>query len=433
VGDSVVRRVLVLGGYGFIGREVVRALRNGGFDVVGLGRSATLGERTLPDIRWIGADLNRLTDAGDWRAIVAGFDAIVNCSGGLQDDLRDSLARTQQRAITALVDACVAAGVRRFVQISAPGAAGDAQTGFLRTKGLADAHLAASGLDWTILRPALVIGRTAYGGTALVRMLACLPVAAVVHGDAPVQCVAVEELAEVVVQALEGQWVGAAFDLAEAEARPLRDVVALHRRWLGLPPARCAIDLPAWVAKVTAAFADLAALLGWRSALRSTAMRVMADGVRADPAATAARYGLTFADLPAILGRHAAGVPDRLAARLALLMPAIILSLALLWIGSGIATLANPAMAAAHLGPASAGNRLLVEAFAGVDILLGLAILWRRWARFAAAGMIAVTLAYLLGAMLLAPALWSDPLAPMLKAVVALVLAAVAMAGLDER
>jgi hypothetical protein len=47
--------------------------------------------------------------------------------------------------------------------------------------------------------------------------------------------------------------------------------------------------------------------------------------------------------------------------------------------------------------------------------------------------MIAVTLAYLLGAALLAPDLWLDPLGAMVKSVPAMVLALVGLAVLEER
>ncbi|WP_420813175.1 NAD(P)H-binding protein [Methylobacterium currus] len=69
----------------------------------------------------------------------------------------------------ALFRACAEAEIRRVVQVSTVGAAPDARTAFLRTKDAADAALAQADLDWTILRPGLVLAPTAYGGTALLR------------------------------------------------------------------------------------------------------------------------------------------------------------------------------------------------------------------------------------------------------------------------
>jgi uncharacterized protein YbjT (DUF2867 family) len=56
------------------------------------------------------------------------------------------------------IEAADAAGVRRFVIVSSigahdPGSAGDAMRPYLEAKAEADARVAASGLDWTIVRP----------------------------------------------------------------------------------------------------------------------------------------------------------------------------------------------------------------------------------------------------------------------------------------
>ena len=62
-----------------------------------------------------------------------------------------------------------------MIHVSAIGVARDGPTAFARTKAEADARLAALDLDWTILRPALVLSPGAYGGSAMLRGLAGLP------------------------------------------------------------------------------------------------------------------------------------------------------------------------------------------------------------------------------------------------------------------
>jgi nucleoside-diphosphate-sugar epimerase len=51
-------RCLVTGAYGFIGREVVAALKHEGISVVGAGRDLEFRARVLPDIEWIACDFN---------------------------------------------------------------------------------------------------------------------------------------------------------------------------------------------------------------------------------------------------------------------------------------------------------------------------------------------------------------------------------------
>jgi len=420
--------VLLIGGYGFIGRAVGEALLARGHEVIGWGRSAALGRSLLPDARWIAGDLRRMRTASDWSEVLAGVEAVVNASGALQDGADGALDQVQGRAIVALIEACVAGGIGRFVQISAPGAAADAETGFMTSKAIADAHLGASGLEWTILRPVLVVGRNAYGGAALLRALAAFPIQLTVHGDSPVQCVALNEVAAACVEAVEGRSPPRSDRVvAAAERLSLRAVVAHHRRWLGLPPAELALNFPPALAAPIAWMADIAGWLGWRSPLRSTALRVMANGVVAED-----RSGASRASLAQILAANPAGVQDRLAARLFLLQPLIILSLAGLWIGSGAVGLVHTGRAAVLLGGTDRAA-LLVQVCSIVDLILGGAILIRAWARRAALGMAIVSLLYLIAGTILTPGLWLDPLAPLLKILPALMLALIAVAMLDRR
>ena len=79
-------------------------------------------------------------------------------------------------------------------------------TAFLRTKASADAALRASGIDHVILRPALVVGPVAYGGTALLRALAAFPgVTPLVFGASRVRTVSVRAVADATSRAVSGE------------------------------------------------------------------------------------------------------------------------------------------------------------------------------------------------------------------------------------
>jgi nucleoside-diphosphate-sugar epimerase len=71
-------KVLVLGAYGLIGREITRELLCRDIEVVGLGRSAARSRRLFPRAEWIGADLGELADPADWAARIDGVDGVVN-------------------------------------------------------------------------------------------------------------------------------------------------------------------------------------------------------------------------------------------------------------------------------------------------------------------------------------------------------------------
>lgn len=411
-------RVLVLGGYGLIGLETMRRLRVAGHEVIGLGRSVEKGRSAAPDVRWIGADIATLTTPHAWAAHIDGVDAIVNASGALQDGARDNLRAAQQDAIVALIDACEGKAIR-FIQISAPGAELDANTAFMRTKAVADAALRASALDWTILKPGLVLSANAYGGTSLLRMLAATPlVEPLVLGDARVQIVAASDVADAVVLALGGKTPARRdYDLAASETHTLRDVVSKFRAWLGFKLPVMRLELPRALGFALARGADLAGWLGWRSPLRTTALRVLSDGIICDGAAWEAASERRLKSLDETLAALPATAQERLYARAQLVLPILILTLSAFWIASGVIGFFQRAAAARVLDGALAPEQAMLFVLGGAvaDLAIGIGLLLRPFTRVAALGAIAVSIAYLIGATLLAPHLWADPLGPLVK------------------
>lgn len=400
-------KVLVLGGYGLIGEAVLGRLVEDGHDLLGLGRDVGPARRRKPDVQWIAADMACLLAAADWLPLLAGVEAVVNAAGALQDGPRDQLDAIHRGSIAALVTGCEEAGVRRLVQISAIGADLASESAFFRTKAEGDAAIAISSLDWTILRPGLVIAPSAYGGTALLRALAAVPgFIPAVFADRPVQTVSVAEIAEAVSRAVAGQLEGGqVIDLVEERARPLSAVLLAFRAWLGLAE-RPVVAVPAIFGRAAGLVADGLGLLGWRSPLRSAALAALERGVTGDATAWTAIAGHPLQPLEATLAAMPAHVQERWFARLWLLKPLVFGVLSVFWLASGIVGFVRWDAAADILVSHGLSPNLARTAVLGgsvADMLVGAAVLVRSLAAGALIGMMAITVFYLAAATVLLP------------------------------
>lgn len=427
----------MVGAYGLIGQGVSLKLLANGHKVTGLGRNLATAKRVIPGIPWVQHDVSQLRDPSDWNAVLSEFTVVVNCSGALQDSPQDDLEAIHHHAIAALAEACSSENIR-LIQISAVGADPDASTPFMASKGRGDAAIKRAGGTWHIFRPGLVLATNAYGGTAMLRMLAAFPLfQPIAVPEAKIQTVALEDVAQAVAAAADGQIAtGCELDLVESQVHTLRDIIGSIRHWLGFAPAKFEFVVPDFVVHAIARLADGLAFLGWRSPLRSTAIRVLRHSVVGDSNALD-RYGLPHArPLAETLSKTPVGAQDRLSARMSLLLPLTIFCLSLFWMISGLTGLLQVDEASRIL--VSAG--WTVEwAVAGVvfwsliDMAIGVAFAFRKYAPGACWAAIFVSVFYLLASTYSVPALWMDPLGPLVKIVPAIALALVARVMLEAR
>jgi uncharacterized protein YbjT (DUF2867 family) len=167
--------------------------------------------------------------------------------GRLQDSVRDSTKAAHVSAPAALFAACEKARVHRVIHLSAIGIDRETPSEFSCTKAEGDRALIMCGLEWVILRPSVVVGRGAYGGSALLRGLAFLPVVPRVPGAGKLQIVQLDDVVATIVWFLQPDApVRVVLDLAGPNRLAFDDVVAAYRQWLGWKPAR-RIAVPRWL------------------------------------------------------------------------------------------------------------------------------------------------------------------------------------------
>ncbi len=412
-------RILVLGANGFIGAHVAAALAAAGWRVRAGARRPDQAARRAPAHDWVRADFATLRQPGDWASLLDGVTAVVNCVGVLQDGGGDSTSIAHVEGPRALVAACQAAGIRRIVHISAVGADDAVGTDYARSKAETERLFAASDMDWLILRPSLVVGRGAFGGTGLIRALAAFPLAIpVIGGEQRFRPVAMDDLCAAVVAGLAPDApVRTTLDVAGPQSLPLADILRLYRGWLGLPPAPV-VRIPATLAAPVLALGDLAGRLGWPSPVRTTSLRQMEHGVEGDAQTWVSALRITPLTLAEQLSRQPASVQDVWHARLWFVRPIAILTLSLFWTVTGLISFgAGWSGALAILAEGGYGSSAPAVAWFGalLDVVLGLALLVRPWTARIAVVMALSTVGYLIAGTISLPHYWIDPLGPWLK------------------
>ncbi len=429
-------RILLLGATGLIGSSVGARLAAAGHEIVAVTREAGAAVRRLPVQRVVELDLRRATSPDIWTPHLAGIDAVVNCAGVLQDSARDSTAAAHVTGPNTLWEACERAGVRRIIHFSAIGVDRGGLTDFSRSKLTGDEALMERELDWVILRPSVVVGRSAYGGSALFRALAALPILPRTPDAGPLDIVQLEEVAETVLRLLRpGAPSRVVLELVGPERMRFEEVVAAYRAWLGRPPARL-ISVPGFTMRLAYRLGDLVSKLGWRPPIRSTARVEITRGAVGDPSAWKVATGIEPRSLRAALAAEPASVQERWFSNLYLLKPLMIGVFALFWLMTGIVSLtAGYDHAEWLMRKAGAGALSGPSVIAGgiADIVVGSAMLFRRTARLALLAALALSIFYVVAGTILLPVLWTDPLGPMMKIWPILVFNLACLAVLEER
>jgi uncharacterized protein YbjT (DUF2867 family) len=166
-------RVVIAGGHGQIALHLERLLVGRGDEAVGIVRNPD----HAADLQRIGAvpivlDLEDST-VDQVAAAVGGADAVVLAAGAGPGSGAARKLTVDRDAAILLADAADAAGVRRYVMVSAFGAddydpnATDVFQVYQRAKAQADADLRGRDLDWTVVRPGRLTNSPATGRVSL--------------------------------------------------------------------------------------------------------------------------------------------------------------------------------------------------------------------------------------------------------------------------
>ncbi|WP_150428376.1 complex I NDUFA9 subunit family protein [Dechloromonas sp. CZR5] len=235
-----IKKVLLLGGSGFIGTYIANRLSQRGIEVTIPTRRRERSKALIiqPGVEMPEADINcekTLTE------LMRGHDAVINLVGILHS--RDvvlpysrDFAEAHVELPKKIIAACKANGVRRLVHMSALNADSNGPSEYLRSKGDGEAVvLAAQGeLDITVFRPSVIFGLGDSFLSMFANILKKVPFFPLGFGHARFQPVWAADVADAFVDSLSDvNTYGQAYELAGPKVYTLRELVDYAKELTG--------------------------------------------------------------------------------------------------------------------------------------------------------------------------------------------------------
>jgi nucleoside-diphosphate-sugar epimerase len=427
-------RILVTGANGFIAREIIVKLAMSGHDIIACVHHRIF--KNIPHSYSFRIDFIRATSIDCWLPHLNNIDVVINCVGVFQTRREETMWAIHFAAPKALFAACAMLKIKKIIQISALGI-DKVKTPYAGSKLAMEEYLQGLNIPSTIIRPGFVYGKGSYGGSSFFRGLAGLPFIVPLPGHAEQlqQPIHVDDLTVIVEKALflPGKQMLLAVG---AEKLSLKDVLGKLRRWLGFKPAYL-FPVPDRIIQLGAKIGNFIP----NSPVSDTGIKMISVDNTATPMQEKnLQENLHFRPRGFTEGLKGmvSSVQDRWHARLYFLRPLLRLSIALLWLFSGISSIISASspfvfnmMMQAKI-PFSL-QHIVLYFFSIVDILLGLATLFNFRLLLTGFLQCLLILSYTLFISFLLPEYWLHPFAPIAKNIPILIAILIMMALEDGR
>lgn len=248
------QRVCVIGGSGFLGRAIAK-------QALAAGHAVTVGCRHPERARAMLVDGVRLkrVDVVDGRGIdeaIKGCDTVIYLVGLLFERGRYNFQAAHVDGVEHVLAACQRAGVGQYLHMSALGAGAVPESRYAASKGDAEKHVRASGLNWTIFRPSIIYGAGDSFFSKFKAISSAFPVMPVICGETRFQPVWVEDVARAFVSAIGNRHTaGQCYELGGPAAYSFKQLLEMMLDALGRK--RLLLRLPNLAASLMATVGSL--------------------------------------------------------------------------------------------------------------------------------------------------------------------------------
>jgi len=193
--------VTVFGGTGFLGRRIVRHVRDKGFLVRVASRRPSSSDGEDQGLRPIAADIRERQSIA---AAVEGAFGVVNAVSLYVERGTENFHALHVVAAERLAEEARKAGVERLVQISGIGADAHAPSPYIRMRGVGEQAVRAALPRADVIRPAVMFGPDDAFLNTLIRLLRRLPVYPMFgRGETRLQPADVEDVGEAVARLMQ--------------------------------------------------------------------------------------------------------------------------------------------------------------------------------------------------------------------------------------
>jgi NADH dehydrogenase len=228
--------ILVTGGTGFVGQNLIRRLVVEGHSVRTLIRPSRQSPK-LPAGVSVQAAISNMADERGLRAALVGVDVVYHLAGVNWADRSLDWQLTEVEGTRNLIEAAQDAGVRHLIYLSHLGADRAAAYPLFKAKGIAEERIRKGPIPYTILRSSLVFGRGDNFIDPLAQLLAMSPSIFPLAGDGQVllQPFWIEDLVSCLTWAMEEEEaLNNLYEVGGPEHLTFREVIAEVQARIGL-------------------------------------------------------------------------------------------------------------------------------------------------------------------------------------------------------